>query len=523
MNSSSHSTVPVRSGWLRWLRRLFFAGVALVTLLVLAVAWLNWTGEREWKQVRSRLIEQGEPVSLKDMLPPLPPPERNLAMIPLLSPMLDYRTLPNGSIEWAEPDSRKRLLSGVLITSSKEQSTKPPRAAKWRSGELTDLVAWQDYYAANADFPRPAQPGTPGRDVLMALSRDASSLAQLREGLQRPECRFPVHFDDANSMTILLPHLAVLKRITTYLQLSSLAHLSEKHPVEAWNNLEIGFRLMQGIEQEPILISYLVRNAMLQLIAQTIWEGAAYRQWDAVTLDRLQKAMESVDILGHQLRSLQGERTSMNGMYERWVTSPRSLQQDSSMMSDGGPQGNPISGPITLLFPRGLLRKNQAAHNLYLLEMIQRLKAVRKPGGEYEPIQMETLSGVLRSYLEPKSIFNSLVRLLAPAIEGTTLKGLDAQATRDVVVVAMALERYHLAKGQYPESLAPLVPEWIQVLPEDIFTGEPLRYQRSANGSFVLYSVGQNAADDGGEWPPSSKTDPNRGTSDDIVWRYPKE
>ena len=136
------------------------------------------------------------------------PPEQNKALIPLLSPLLDYRILPGGKHQWKEEDAKDRLLTGILSISSKEQSSKPPKIGKWRSGELTDLVAWQDYYAANADFPHPAQPGTPGKDILLALSRDAGSLAQLREGMKRSECRFPVHFDEENSMGILLPHLA---------------------------------------------------------------------------------------------------------------------------------------------------------------------------------------------------------------------------------------------------------------------------------------------------------------------------
>lgn len=499
------------------------AFVVLLTLVLLGVAWINWTGEREWKRVRARLVELGEPLALKELLPPMPPPERNLAMIPLLSPLLDYRTLPNGRNQWNQEEARGRVLTEVLATSSKEQNIKAPRVAKWRSGETTDLVAWQDYFAASKEFPHPAQPGTPGKDILLALDRDASSLAQLREGLQRPECRFPVHFDDENSMGILLPHLAVLRRFTTYLHLRALANLAQKDPQEAWNQLEIAFRLMQGAENEPILISYLVRNAMLQTVVQAIWEGAAYRQWDAPTLDRLQKTMESVDIIAHQIRALQGERSSMNGMYERWVKHPRALQQDSSSVGDPGMEGNPLGGPLSFILPRGFLRKNQALHNLYVSEMVQQLKTVRKADGGYQPLPIEELSQSLRGYLEPKSINNLLVRLLAPALENTTSKGLDAQATRDITVVALALERYRLSQGEYPASLQALAPEWIQRVPDDVFTGKPLLYRRESSGVFVLYSTGPNGADDNGQWAPVSKADRNRGSSDDIVWRYPKE
>ena len=90
-------------------------------------------------------------------------------------------------------------------------------------------------------------------------------------------------------------------------------------------------------------------------------------------------------------------------------------------------------------------------------------------------------------------------------------------------MVALALERYRLAKEQLPESLSVLAPDWIKVVPGDVFSGQGLKYQRSTNGTFLLYSVGLNGVDDAGEWPPASSSDRPRGGPDDIVWRYPKE
>ena len=69
----------------------------------------------------------------------------------------------------------------------------------------------------------------------------------------------------------------------------------------------------------------------------------------------------------------------------------------------------------------------------------------------------------------------------------------------DLARVAIALERYRLAHGEYPESLDALAPQFIAKLPHDIINGQPLHYRRTADGQFVLYSVGWNETDDGGE------------------------
>ena len=64
--------------------------------------------------------------------------------------------------------------------------------------------------------------------------------------------------------------------------------------------------------------------------------------------------------------------------------------------------------------------------------------------------------------------------------------------------MAIALERYRLAHGEYPESLDALAPQFMEKIPHDIINGQPLHYRRTSDGQFVLYSVGWNETDDGG-------------------------
>jgi hypothetical protein len=64
--------------------------------------------------------------------------------------------------------------------------------------------------------------------------------------------------------------------------------------------------------------------------------------------------------------------------------------------------------------------------------------------------------------------------------------------------IACALERYRLARREYPETLEALAPGFIPQVPRDIVNGEPLKYRRIENGEFLLYSVGWNETDEGG-------------------------
>jgi hypothetical protein len=51
-------------------------------------------------------------------------------------------------------------------------------------------------------------------------------------------------------------------------------------------------------------------------------------------------------------------------------------------------------------------------------------------------------------------------------------------------------------------------------VPRDLMDGQPLRYRLNRDGSFVLYSVGADMRDDGGDPVPETP----QGDSYDWVW-----
>jgi hypothetical protein len=100
----------------------------------------------------------------------------------------------------------------------------------------------------------------------------------------------------------------------------------------------------------------------------------------------------------------------------------------------------------------------------------------------------------------------------------------------DLALVACALERYGQIHGQFPEAITDLVPTCLDRLPTDVITGHPLKYRRTGNGQFVLYSVGWDETDDQGQFP-AAIGEPERSVlcywmvdspeKGDWVWRYP--
>jgi len=74
-----------------------------------------------------------------------------------------------------------------------------------------------------------------------------------------------------------------------------------------------------------------------------------------------------------------------------------------------------------------------------------------------------------------------------------------------------------LAEGQLPKSLDNLVPAYMEIVPEDPFNGQSLRYRRLKTG-FVVYSVNEDLSDNGGAESNSKKRDQRGRRLSDITF-----
>ncbi len=87
------------------------------------------------------------------------------------------------------------------------------------------------------------------------------------------------------------------------------------------------------------------------------------------------------------------------------------------------------------------------------------------------------------------------------------------QRTRNLEL-ALALSAWRGDHDSYPKSLAELAPKYLESIPLDLFTDQPLRYERTADG-YRFYSLGSNGTDDEGR----GEDDKPRG--DDLAVQMP--
>lgn len=99
---------------------------------------------------------------------------------------------------------------------------------------------------------------------------------------------------------------------------------------------------------------------------------------------------------------------------------------------------------------------------------------------------------------EKLSKWHILAHTMAPGLTRSAILESRAQADLDLARVALAVERYRLAKGKLPEQLTDLVPAYLGEVPVDPFDGGLIRYRRTEPG-YVVYSVGEDGKEHGGK------------------------
>jgi hypothetical protein len=88
--------------------------------------------------------------------------------------------------------------------------------------------------------------------------------------------------------------------------------------------------------------------------------------------------------------------------------------------------------------------------------------------------------------------------LQMPDFQSVFLKEATLEAMMLTTKAGLACKIHKNQTGHYPENLEALVPEFLDKVPVDPFTGKPLIYRVQEDGGVIIYSVGSNEKDDGG-------------------------
>jgi hypothetical protein len=516
------SLIPATRRWMEGvLRRRFFVLACILTLIALIVAEEDWRGWRAWNDFKTQWEAKGENFDFHSLIPPAVPDEQNFAMSPvwIAQTKLQFGNDPAKARDWYgdrinDPDVA-RWLPYLLMDYVRTNDNRPTvHLGDWRSAEPTDLKAWQEYYRnpptnhSATEFTFPPQPQSPADDVLLALSKYDLVIDQLRKDSERPSAQFPIHYVIDPGWDILLPHLAWLKQGGMVLALQTSAEVEKGNTQTALNDEKLIWRFIDSMQTEPFLISHLVRIAEIQIAIQPIWEGLAKHRWSDAELAELEQGLGRFDFLTDFKLAARGERNL--GVNAIEYTRRTGCWPDTSASA-------PTMSP---LIPQAFWYQNELS--LARMEQQWILASADLQTRIVSPAQVRQNDRQAERELQFFSPYHVFARMLVPAFENAVKRFAQAQATLDMARVAIALERYRLAHGEFPETLDTLSPQFLAQVPHDVIGGQPLHYWRTSDGQFVLYSVGWNEKDDGGVvvFKKRSGHEVNADQGD-WVWKYP--
>jgi len=474
--------VPKPSRFKKIFRRALFVLAVLITLVVLAIAEENWRGGRAWRNYKSAMEAKGERFDAARLIPPKVPDEENFAACPYLAHA------------FAKPTTSSARTN---IDSYLPASYIALRRPGWPYGLSADLIQWaaafQDGLAS-----KKLEPAQAAAIILDNLKVCEPILTELRAASLRRYCRFNLPYGGLASWTetqaddLTLEHLSEVKGLYRVLVLHAEAEMVADQTDEALADVNFMFRLDDGLKDEPLFISQLVRYATIQILLQPVAEGLAERRWSDAQLRSLQERLGQTDLLASTVRGLYGERD----IYK-----------------------NPLFNE-PFFKPRGWDRLEQLNINRSFQEVV--LPRINLGEREINPAVGHACDLAMSNYTQSGAFIHHHIfaGMMLPGLIKAAQKVAAAQTEVDLVTVACALERYRLAEGNYPDELQALSPRFITALPHDIINGQPLKYRLTANGKFVLYSVGWNGKDDGGVTATKKDGSPDR-VQGDWVLAYP--
>jgi hypothetical protein len=515
-------TPAVRKGFFRRLmswRGALFLLAAFITLAALLLAEENWRGARAWQNYKREMEAKGERFDIARLIPPKVPDDQNFAMTPYFAPVFNLPPevlrqppkLVTNMVNGREVVEPMQIVRGTNIASHLPDPDLPPHRAGWHFGSAADLIAWAvAFQDTNSATPRPeiTDPVQAASIVLENMKPYEPTLAELQSANERPYCRFNIPYEEWDNPQVgsaLMEHFAMIKELYRLLSLHAEAGMVSGRTGQALNDINVMFRVDDGLKDEPLLISQLVRLACVSILLQPVGEGLAEHRWSEAQLLTLQDRLQKTDLIASIVQSVYGERDiCVNQRFDH---------------------GNLHTDGLDLFSHSGWGRLEQLNINLAFHNMV--LPRIDLAAREINPSVNRSIDLAFKKFADGNWFHLVVIqhaifaKMMLPAYSRVPQKAAFAQSEVDMAMLACALERYRLAEGQYPEELNALVPRFVAVLPHDIINGQPLKYRRADNGRFILYSVGWNEKDDGGV-VATNKDKHQDILQGDWVWQYPE-
>jgi hypothetical protein len=348
-----------------------------------------------------------------------------------------------------------------------------------------------------------AGPITFAEDYLKWSDQYVPAFDEIREALKRPYATIPGDYSVPYLQPI--PNFVTVRSMAQTLSQRAQCDFLFGRPEDALREVTLMHDMCRILEKPPTgkpitLVEAMINVAISGLYITTVADGFRLNAWRQPQIAILQEQFKAINLTSTVYDSFVSERAASVCTIEK---TPASKIAELFQLVDVGDGKNrasfwkKINDPMYLFFrlcPRGWIYQN----------MVTIVSHVRSEDGvdlEHETISpqfIEKANRDLEKSVNHTTPFNVWARIAIPNFTKAWQTTAHNQTLVNEAQIVCALERYHLAYGEYPETLGALTSQFIEKIPHDIIGGQPLRYQRTSNGKFLLYSIGWNETDDGG-------------------------
>jgi len=312
-------------------------------------------------------------------------------------------------------------------------------------------------------------------------------------------------------------------------------HLHQGNYNEAFANLMTLFRINKLIQNAPRLLTSSSQFSLSKSCLCT-WELLEYNSWTDSQLLEIQNAIEEIDFF-HELQ------VSLDMLT---ITEPFFFAEGRKECFINMKPSSPLSERIAEFFQnavrspersfkkiveiihaqdwcaRSFLKseKHHLEYNFFWQQVTQKIKE-KTPWSNL--LQKSNIQ-----YAQLKAQYGRPFWIEEPNSELLFKKMCLNETMRRIMITAIALKRFQLKNGQYPENLSELVPNYMSSIPIDPMSQKSLVYHLHPEDGYWLYSVGENGVDEmsKGLTPKTSQLNVTsfsllKNGSDDLSWPRP--
>lgn len=352
----------------------------------------------------------------------------------------------------------------------------------------------------------PRWSGMAGPSVREYLAKNAQTLKHIKAGAAKHACCFPYllrqgqEVDEGTLGQLALPYLERARRLALFVVLAGRAQEFEGDAARALDTYLLALSLGDDVAQEAPLINGLVGNAV-NAIGSSAIERCLVKA-DDLDEEALADIQKRVSELWRKRPDMRAALRVEHERRARWIE--YAIRNADAVVKAWGEEAMPGARAWAESV------KTEAGADAFRREMQLRDEFIDRvsmlPLPEYLEKQDELKAGI-----EPK---------LSPMVReflSSELTALILYGRRDlewhVLDATLGLERYRAEHDKYPRSLDE-VKDLMLLGAIDPLSGTPLRYRLEGDGSFTIWSVGEDLTNDGGEVGKSHN--PWRGN--DHVW-----